>query len=222
MKKSSCRDALNLHNSKQDFLLYLLIVQHWKEKGFEKEEPDAKNTRVDIQETLMGVQRIELGGPSEVVTNGNVMKAAVAEFISTLIFVFAGEGSAMALSKLSSDASTIPENGRLVCNGEVKDEWKGVVIDALPIPHPLAPECCANGKMENSTWSRSLSARCNLHQISLRISRSAIKDTIPQTKFCAGIRKEERERAISLKLVTVGKETREDITVNVIKWRKKM
>eukprot|EP01018_Ginkgo_biloba_P020607 Gb_26570 [translate_table: standard] len=56
----------------------------------------------------MGFQRIELGRPSEVFTNGNVMKAAVAEFISTLIFVFAGEGSAMALSKISSDASSMP------------------------------------------------------------------------------------------------------------------
>eukprot|EP01018_Ginkgo_biloba_P020606 Gb_26569 [translate_table: standard] len=56
----------------------------------------------------MGFQRIELGRPSEVFANGNVMKAAVAEFISTLIFVFAGEGSAMALSKISSDASSMP------------------------------------------------------------------------------------------------------------------
>eukprot|EP01018_Ginkgo_biloba_P020622 Gb_26586 [translate_table: standard] len=36
------------------------------------------------------------------------VKAAIAEFISTLIFVFAGEGSRMAFAKLTSDASTTP------------------------------------------------------------------------------------------------------------------
>lgn len=36
------------------------------------------------------------------------MKAAVAEFISTLIFVFAGEGSCMALNKLTNEAPATP------------------------------------------------------------------------------------------------------------------
>ncbi|WP_198359738.1 aquaporin, partial [Streptomyces fildesensis] len=36
------------------------------------------------------------------------LRAALAEFFSTLIFVFAGEGSGMAFNKLTSNASMTP------------------------------------------------------------------------------------------------------------------
>lgn len=52
-------------------------------------------------------QRIAVGRPDEVY-HANTFKAALAEFISTLIFVFAGEGSGMAFSKLTDNASTTP------------------------------------------------------------------------------------------------------------------
>ncbi|XP_050282100.1 aquaporin TIP1-2-like [Quercus robur] len=38
----------------------------------------------------------------------DALRGALAEFISTLIFVFAGEGSGMAFNKLTDDASTTP------------------------------------------------------------------------------------------------------------------
>jgi len=55
----------------------------------------------------MPFREIAVGGPQEA-THPTALKAALAEFISTLIFVFAGEGSGMAFAKLTDDASTTP------------------------------------------------------------------------------------------------------------------
>lgn len=44
--------------------------------------------------------RIAIGNPAEA-GQANALKAALAEFISMLIFVFAGEGSGMAFSESS-------------------------------------------------------------------------------------------------------------------------
>lgn len=46
----------------------------------------------------MPISRIAIGNPSEL-SQADALKAALAEFISMLIFVFAGEGSGMAYSK---------------------------------------------------------------------------------------------------------------------------
>lgn len=46
----------------------------------------------------MPISRIAIGNPSEF-GKADALKAALAEFISMLIFVFAGEGSGMAYSK---------------------------------------------------------------------------------------------------------------------------
>lgn len=48
----------------------------------------------------MPITRIAIGTPGEV-SHPDALKAALAEFFSTLIFVFAGEGSGMAFSKIS-------------------------------------------------------------------------------------------------------------------------
>ncbi|XP_077232899.1 aquaporin TIP1-2 [Tasmannia lanceolata] len=55
----------------------------------------------------MPVSRIAVGSPGEA-THPDTLKAALAEFISMIIFVFAGEGSGMAFSKLTSNGSTTP------------------------------------------------------------------------------------------------------------------
>jgi len=55
----------------------------------------------------MPVSRIAVGTHHEVYETG-ALKAALAEFISTLIFVFAGQGSGMAFSKLSPDGVSTP------------------------------------------------------------------------------------------------------------------
>uniref|UniRef100_UPI0032974D41 aquaporin n=1 Tax=Salmonella enterica TaxID=28901 RepID=UPI0032974D41 len=41
-------------------------------------------------------------------THPDALKQALAEFISTLIFVFAGEGSGMAFNKLTDNAANTP------------------------------------------------------------------------------------------------------------------
>lgn len=46
----------------------------------------------------MPISKIAIGSPSEF-GQADALKAALAEFISMLIFVFAGEGSGMAYSK---------------------------------------------------------------------------------------------------------------------------
>nr|AAN40746.1 tonoplast intrinsic protein [Kandelia candel] len=55
----------------------------------------------------MPIRQIAVGHPHEA-TRPDVLKAALAEFISTLIFVFAGEGSGMAFNKLTDNGSTTP------------------------------------------------------------------------------------------------------------------
>lgn len=51
--------------------------------------------------------RIAIGQPQEVY-HPDALKAALAEFFSTLIFAFAGEGSGMAFNKLTDNGSTTP------------------------------------------------------------------------------------------------------------------
>ncbi|XP_022888956.1 aquaporin TIP1-1-like [Olea europaea var. sylvestris] len=55
----------------------------------------------------MPVSRIAVGRLEEA-TQQDALKAALAEFISTLIFVFAGSGSGMAFNKLTDDGATTP------------------------------------------------------------------------------------------------------------------
>lgn len=49
----------------------------------------------------MPITRIAIGAPGEA-SQPDAIKAALAEFFSMLIFVFAGEGSGMAFSKISN------------------------------------------------------------------------------------------------------------------------
>ncbi|KAK8935096.1 Aquaporin TIP1-1 [Platanthera zijinensis] len=55
----------------------------------------------------MPISRISIGSREEA-THPGALKAALAEFISTAIFVFAGQGSGIAFSKLTSDGPTTP------------------------------------------------------------------------------------------------------------------
>lgn len=55
----------------------------------------------------MPISRVAIGSPVEA-SQPDAIKAAVAEFISMLIFVFAGEGSGMAFAKLTDNGSTTP------------------------------------------------------------------------------------------------------------------
>ncbi|KAH9288940.1 hypothetical protein KI387_033057 [Taxus chinensis] len=55
----------------------------------------------------MPLGRFAVGRPEEA-SDLNTLRAAMAEFLSTLIFVFAGEGAAMAFSKLTGGADTTP------------------------------------------------------------------------------------------------------------------
>lgn len=55
----------------------------------------------------MPFNRIAVGGAEEAY-HPDALKAALAEFISTLIFVFAGQGSGMAYSKLTDNGAATP------------------------------------------------------------------------------------------------------------------
>ncbi|MBW3874750.1 hypothetical protein HHB55_10960, partial [Neisseria meningitidis] len=55
----------------------------------------------------MPIRNIAVGRPEEA-TQPEALKAALAEFISTLIFVFAGEGSGMAFAKLTDGGANTP------------------------------------------------------------------------------------------------------------------
>lgn len=55
----------------------------------------------------MPIRNIAVGRPEEA-TQPDTLKAALAEFISTLIFVFAGSGSGMAFNKLTDNGATTP------------------------------------------------------------------------------------------------------------------
>lgn len=56
----------------------------------------------------MPINRVAVGAPGEV-CHSSARKAALAEFISMVIFVFAGEGSGMAFNKLTDNGSSTPE-----------------------------------------------------------------------------------------------------------------
>ncbi|XP_065855752.1 aquaporin TIP1-1 [Euphorbia lathyris] len=55
----------------------------------------------------MPIRNIAIGDTREA-THPDALKAALAEFISTLIFVFAGEGSGMAFNKLTDNGAASP------------------------------------------------------------------------------------------------------------------
>uniref|UniRef100_A0A7N0RA75 Tonoplast intrinsic protein n=1 Tax=Kalanchoe fedtschenkoi TaxID=63787 RepID=A0A7N0RA75_KALFE len=55
----------------------------------------------------MAITSIAVGHPGEA-ARPDALKAGLAEFFSTLIFVFAGEGSGMAFNKLTDDGSSTP------------------------------------------------------------------------------------------------------------------
>ncbi|CAN6835063.1 hypothetical protein Bca4012_034072 [Brassica carinata] len=55
----------------------------------------------------MPIRNIAVGRPDEA-TRPDALKAALAEFISTMIFVFAGSGSGMAFNKLTENGATTP------------------------------------------------------------------------------------------------------------------
>ncbi|KAL0418131.1 UNVERIFIED_CONTAM: putative aquaporin TIP1-2 [Sesamum radiatum] len=55
----------------------------------------------------MPIARIAVGSPAEA-SQPEAIKAALAEFISMLIFVFAGEGSGMAFAKLTNGGASTP------------------------------------------------------------------------------------------------------------------
>jgi aquaporin TIP len=55
----------------------------------------------------MPFRNIAIGRPEEA-AHSDALKSALAEFILTLIFVFAGEGSGMAFNKLIDNDSTTP------------------------------------------------------------------------------------------------------------------
>lgn len=57
----------------------------------------------------MPITRIAIGAPGEA-SRPDAIKAAFAEFFSMLIFVFAGEGSGMAFSKISPFISLDPSH----------------------------------------------------------------------------------------------------------------
>lgn len=55
----------------------------------------------------MPIRNIAIGNPQEV-THADTLKAGLAEFISTLIFVFAGSGSSIAYNKLTDNGAATP------------------------------------------------------------------------------------------------------------------
>lgn len=55
----------------------------------------------------MAIYRIAVGTPGEA-SHPDALRAALAEFFSMIIFVFAGEGSGMAFNKLTDNGSTTP------------------------------------------------------------------------------------------------------------------
>ncbi|KAL2539960.1 Aquaporin TIP1-3 [Abeliophyllum distichum] len=55
----------------------------------------------------MPIYRIAIGTPGEA-SHPDALRAALAEFFSMLIFVFAGQGSGMAFNKLSNNGSSTP------------------------------------------------------------------------------------------------------------------
>ncbi|CAL5350898.1 unnamed protein product [Camellia sinensis] len=73
-----------------------------------KKKPHLLHSRPsDLGHPTMPINRIAVGTREEA-THPDALKAALAEFISTLIFVFAGEGSGMAFNKLTGDGAATP------------------------------------------------------------------------------------------------------------------
>lgn len=56
---------------------------------------------------IMPISRISVGTPDEA-RHPDTLRSGLAEFISTLIFVFAGQGSGMAFAKLTEGAANTP------------------------------------------------------------------------------------------------------------------
>lgn len=56
----------------------------------------------------MPINQIAVGRYQDEMRHAGALKAALAEFISTLIFVFAGQGSGMAFNKLTDNAPNTP------------------------------------------------------------------------------------------------------------------
>ena len=63
----------------------------------------------------MPISRIAIGSPGEA-SHPDAIKAAFAEFFSMVIFVFAGEGSGMAFSKISFSNISLSCNTKLCLN----------------------------------------------------------------------------------------------------------
>ncbi|KAL5993360.1 hypothetical protein ACLOJK_014284 [Asimina triloba] len=70
----------------------------------EKEGKRTRESRLYPNAVSMPVRRFAFGRPEEA-RHPDSIRAALAEFISTLVFVFAGEGSVLALGKMYQDTS---------------------------------------------------------------------------------------------------------------------
>ncbi|KAG6779963.1 hypothetical protein NC652_012121 [Populus alba x Populus x berolinensis] len=75
------------------------------------------------------IERITIGRVADDF-HSNAFKAALAEFISTLIFVFAGQGSTMAYNKLTSNAPTSPAGLIAVALAHAFGLFVGVAVSA--------------------------------------------------------------------------------------------
>ncbi|KAL9353811.1 hypothetical protein Peur_051781 [Populus x canadensis] len=75
------------------------------------------------------IERITIGRVEDDF-HSNAFKAALAEFISTLIFVFAGQGSTMAYNKLTSNAPTSPAGLIAVALAHAFGLFVGVAVSA--------------------------------------------------------------------------------------------
>ncbi|KAJ0678315.1 putative major intrinsic protein [Helianthus annuus] len=81
------------------FINTLLVLTHLSKLIIFQDRFNPKN---------MPIYRITIGTPTEA-SHPDTLKAGLAEFISTLVFVFAGQGSGMAYSKLTYGAPNTPE-----------------------------------------------------------------------------------------------------------------
>lgn len=76
------------------------------ERGKRREERRGRGAQEE-KKKKMAIYKIAIGTPGEA-SRPDAIRAALAEFFSMLIFVFAGEGSGMAFNKLTDDGSTTP------------------------------------------------------------------------------------------------------------------
>lgn len=77
----------------------------------------------------MPILRIAIGQPQEVY-HPDAFKAALAEFIGTMIFAFAGEGSGMSFAKLTDNGSTTPAGLIAAALGHGLGLFVGVAVAA--------------------------------------------------------------------------------------------